>query len=79
MAMDDQGDWNIFVENLGVGTIYGYRLHGPLNDDSLIIADPYSKATITQNTWAIAKTLVIDESFDWGGYLAKEIHRFGHI
>ena len=68
MAMDDEGDWNIFVENLGVGTIYGYRLHGPLNNDSLIIADPYSKATITQNTWRhIAKTLVIDESFDWEG------------
>jgi|TARA_B100001250_G_scaffold103574_1_gene87306 pullulanase/glycogen debranching enzyme len=68
MASDGSGDWTIFINNLGVGTIYGYRLSGPVNEDSVIIADPYSKAAITQNTWRhVAKTLVIDESFDWQG------------
>ena len=63
-----KGDWKIFVENLGVGTMYGYRLKGPLNNYKIIIADPYSKAAITQNTWRhIAKTLVIDRAFDWEG------------
>ena len=63
-----KGDWEIFVENLGVGTMYGYRLKGPHNDNRVIIADPYSKAAITQNTWRhIAKTLVIDRAFDWEG------------
>ena len=63
-----KGDWKIFVDNLGVGTMYGYRLKGPHNDNRVIIADPYSKAAITQNTWRhIAKTLVIDRAFDWEG------------
>ncbi|MBA65787.1 MAG: pullulanase [Candidatus Marinimicrobia bacterium] len=68
MIKTSQGDWKIFVKNLGFGTIYGYRLTGPLNDYNVIIADPYSKAAITQNSWRhVAKTLVIDESFDWEG------------
>ena len=67
MLKNDEGDWNVFIENIGVGTIYGYRLQGPLNNDSLIIADPYSKAAITQNSWRhIAKTLVIDENLTIG-------------
>ena len=68
MSSNRNGDWTIFINGLGVGTIYGYRLNGPLNDNSIIIADPYSKASITQNSWRhVAKTLVIDESFDWQG------------
>ena len=68
MSPDGNGDWTVFVNGLGVGTIYGYRLSGPANEDSVIIADPYSKAAITQNTWRhVAKTLVVDESFDWQG------------
>lgn len=68
MSSNRNGDWTIFINGLGVGTIYGYRLNGPLNDNSIIIADPYSKAAITQNSWRhVAKTLVIDESFDWQG------------
>ena len=68
MSPDGNGDWTIFINGLGVGTIYGYKLSGPVNEDSVIIADPYSKAAITQNTWRhVAKTLVVDESFDWQG------------
>ena len=68
MTKDEFGNWELFLKDLGAGTMYGYRLEGPLNNDSLIIADPYSKAAITQNTWRhVAKTLVIDESFNWEG------------
>ena len=68
MTKDEFGNWELFLKDLGVGTIYGYRLEGPLNNDSLIIADPYSKAAITQNTWRhVAKTLVVNESFNWEG------------
>ena len=68
MTKDDVGNWKLYLEDQGVGTMYGYRLEGPFNNDSLIIADPYSKAAITQNTWRhVAKTLVIDESFEWEG------------
>ena len=62
------GDWELFVSGIGVGAIYGYRLKGPNNVDSVIVADPYSKAAITQNSWRhIAKSLVIDDSFAWEG------------
>lgn len=68
MTKDGVGNWKLYLEDQGVGTMYGYRLEGPFNNDSLIIADPYSKAAITQNTWRhVAKTLVIDESFEWEG------------
>ena len=68
MIKDEFGNWELFLKDLGAGTIYGYRLEGPLNNDSLIIADPYSKAAITQNTWRhVAKTLVVNESFNWEG------------
>ena len=68
MTKDKFGNWELFLKDLGAGTMYGYRLEGPLNNDSLIIADPYSKAAITQNTWRhVAKTLVVNESFNWEG------------
>ena len=60
------GDWELFVSGIGLGTIYGYKLKGPNNVDSVIVADPYSKAAITQNSWRhVAKSLVIDDNFAW--------------
>ena len=50
MVKNENGDWRLFLENIGVGTLYGYRLTGPYNDENVIIADPYSKAAVTQNT-----------------------------
>ena len=62
----ENGDWKYFLPNANIGIIYGYRLEGPLNDSQVLIADPYSKATITQNSWRhIAKSIVIDKSFNW--------------
>jgi len=69
------GDWRYFLKNAPLGTMYGYRLTGPWNDENVIVADPYSKATITQNNWRhVAKSLVIDASFDWEGDTWTNIH-----
>jgi 1,4-alpha-glucan branching enzyme len=66
MTKQDNGDFTIELVDAGVGTIYGFRLKGPLNDSNLIIADPYSKAAITQNSMHhVAKSLVIDDTYDW--------------
>ncbi len=67
MEQFSEGDWTFFLEDAGVGTLYGYRLEGPYNDKNIIVADPYSKAAITQNSWRhIAKSIVMDDTFDWG-------------
>ena len=69
------GDWRYFLKNAPLGTMYGYRLTGPWNDENVIVADPYSKATVTQNNWRhVAKSLVIDASFDWEGDTWTNIH-----
>jgi len=52
----------------GVGTYYGYRLEGTLNDSDVIIADPYTTAALTQNSMRhVAKSLIIDNYYDWEG------------
>lgn len=69
MTKEENGDWSISVEGIGYGIIYGYRLEGdyPGNDPNVIVADPYSKAAVTQNTFQhIAKSLIVDQTFDWG-------------
>ncbi len=71
----ENGDWRYFLKNAPLGTMYGYRLTGPWNDENVIVADPYSKATVTQNNWRhVAKSLVIDASFDWEGDTWTNIH-----
>jgi len=61
------GDWHYELQGAGYGTMYGYRLEGPKNKSKIIIADPYSKAAITQNSYRhIAKSLVVNTEFDWG-------------
>jgi len=68
MTKTDKGDFTFKLKNAGVGTYYGYRLEGPMNDEGIIIADPYSKAAVTQNSMRhVAKTLIIDETYDWQG------------
>jgi pullulanase/glycogen debranching enzyme len=75
MDRSDTGDWSFFLKDGSVGTLYGYRLEGPYNDKNVIVADPYSKATVTQNNWRhVAKSLVIDDSFDWEGDTWQNIH-----
>ena len=74
MMKDANGDWSLKLGTAGYGTLYGYRLEGPFNDPSVIIADPYSKAAVTQNSYRhIAKSLVIDTNYDWGNDEWKKI------
>ena len=66
MVKNQSGDWTLLLPDLGIGTLYGYRLSGPVNDSTIIIADPYSKAAVTQNSMHhVAKSLVIDDTYDW--------------
>ena len=66
MVKKDNGDFVYELENVGYGTYYGYRLKGRLNDANVIIADPYSKAAVTQNSMShVAKSLVLA---DTGGF-----------
>ena len=66
MVKDANGDWKFTLIDAGYGTLYGYRLEGPSNDSSVIIADPYSKATVTQNSYRhVAKSLVVTSDYDW--------------
>lgn len=68
MIKNEAGDWSISLPEAGYGTLYGYRLSGPPNDSTIIIADPYSKATVTQNSYLhTAKSLIIDDTYDWKG------------
>ena len=54
------------LKDAGYGTLYGYRLEGPTNDSKVIIADPYTKAAVTQNSYQhIAKSLVVNTDFHW--------------
>tara|TARA_B100001564_G_scaffold163224_1_gene137224 strand:- start:1281 stop:3206 length:1926 start_codon:yes stop_codon:yes gene_type:complete len=67
MENTNLGDWEIELDSIGLGTYYGYRLEGTYNDSSIIIADPYSKSAVTQNNFRhIAKSLIVDNNFDWG-------------
>ncbi len=66
MTKDTKGDWSFNLSGSGYGTLYGYRLEGPTNDSNVIIADPYSKAAVTQNNYRqLAKSLVVDTNYDW--------------
>ena len=66
MIKDANGDWSIKSPNADYGTLYGYLLEGPSNDPSVIIADPYSKAAVTQNNYRhIAKSLIVTDEYDW--------------
>ena len=75
MSKNESGDWTLFHTDAGIGTLYGYKLTGPYNDENVIIADPYSKAAVTQNSWRhVAKTLIIDSQYNWEGDTWKNIH-----
>jgi pullulanase/glycogen debranching enzyme len=75
MEKNENGDWSIFQTSAGVGTYYGYRLEGVWNSSDVIIADPYSKAAVTQNSWRhVAKSLIVDDTFDWQGDTWVNLH-----
>ncbi len=69
MVKTNEKDWEIFLPEAGYGTIYGYRLEGPAPlDPNVIVADPYTKAGITRNSYRhVAKSLIVSSDFDWEG------------
>ncbi|MBV6643210.1 MAG: glycogen debranching protein GlgX [Cyclobacteriaceae bacterium] len=50
--------WHVFVKELPVGTIYGYKVHGPFDpenglrfDYEKLLLDPYSRAVVTPKSY----------------------------
>ncbi len=75
MQQNGKGNWSYKLKKATYGTLYGYRLEGPKNDPNVIIADPYSLAAVTQNSYRhVAKSLVIDTAYDWGNDTWLKIH-----
>ena len=72
MTLRGHGVWEANLPGRLHGRWYGYRVDGPrgpgeMFDPSVIVADPYSRAVTTRNTWRMdARTLIADTSFDWG-------------
>lgn len=69
MEKNAKGEWFLSTDKANYGSLYGYRLEGNYlgNDPDVIIADPYSLASVTQNTDRhVAKSLIIDTSYEWG-------------
>ncbi len=74
MQRDEQGVWEYQLDASCTGKYYGYRIWGPqgngeLFDSTLIIADPYSPASVTQNHYTHpAKTPILAlDPYKWAG------------
>jgi len=73
MKRDADGVWEFSTEEDWSHKYYGYCVWGPqgegeMFDSTIVVADPYSHATVTLNTYRHpAKTLILPENeFDWG-------------
>ncbi len=66
------GVWELTIDSTLFGRYYGYRITGPsgpgeLFNPSVVVGDPYGKAVCTKNNYHLpAKTLIFDDSYDWG-------------
>ncbi len=68
MERQSNGDWTLTTHEAGFGTLYGYRLEGLYQDNNVIIADPWTQAAVTQNSYRhVAKSLIVDTRYDWEG------------
>ncbi|MCK6603081.1 MAG: pullulanase [Bacteroidetes bacterium] len=73
MNRDENGVWELFFPENLTGKAYGYRVAGKPDETEwfnpdVVIADPYSHAMTSVNTWHhSSRTLILDESFDWQG------------
>lgn len=71
MTCDENGVWEYSMPVDGHPMYYGYRVFGNEEkpehfDSSIIIADPYSHAVVTHNTYRhSAKSIITDTSYDW--------------
>jgi pullulanase/glycogen debranching enzyme len=74
MQMDDDGVWEFALSGTHWSKYYGYKVDGP-NDPTekffsqTLVADPYSKAVCTKNTYLHeAKTIILKtDDYDWEG------------
>ncbi len=73
MKQDQDGVWEFKLDGIHEGKYYGYRIDGPKNkytlyDPEKIIADPYSKAVVTQNNYHHpGKSIIVNTDYDWEG------------
>ena len=73
MKVDADGVWEYKISGELYGTYYGYHITGQhqksdMVNPSIIIADPYSKAVVTQNNFHHpGKSLIISDEYDWEG------------
>ena len=73
MVRDSNGVWEYYSFGKLYGMYYGYRVEGPAGqkekfDSLVVIADPYSKAVVTKNTYhQETKTLILDTRYNWDG------------
>ena len=73
MKRDADGVWELVLPGELEGKYYGYRVWGPEGDGEMfdpdkMIADPYSRAVCTKNTYLHqGKTLIYRDDFDWEG------------
>jgi pullulanase/glycogen debranching enzyme len=71
MVRDENGVWEYTSLGQLTGKYYGYRVDGPADkgemfNPDIIIADPYSRAVATRNSYRHeARTLILDTKYDW--------------
>ncbi len=73
MSKDRDGVWSIELEGELFGKYYAYRVDGPKDktemfDFDVLIADPYSTAVASKNSYEHeSRTLIYKDYFDWEG------------
>lgn len=73
MSKDMDGVWSLELEGELYGKYYAYRLDGPSDktemfDSNVLIADPYSTAVASKNSYEHeSRTLIYKDEFDWEG------------
>ena len=73
MVRDENGVWEYSSSENLIGKYYGYSVFGTdgpgeMFNPNILIADPYSKAVVTQvNYHQPAKTLILKNDFNWEG------------
>lgn len=75
MERDADGVWECSLPGKYTGRCYGYRIEGPepssrrpgeMFNPSVLVADPYSHAVVTRNTWRMpARSLITDTAYRW--------------
>jgi hypothetical protein len=73
MSKDRDGVWSCEIDGELYGKYYAYRVDGPTDktemfDFNVLIADPYSTAVASKNSYEHeSRTLIYKDDFDWEG------------